>query len=206
MLAGGDRAEAHVDERLALARRGLGNLRAAKAQRPRRQRDRRVLERLWDRGEIRGPLTPDGAVGHRLDGGHPEPHARDRDAVLLGHQRRRRLPAVADDQVRPPVAGERAQTRKHRPYVEHAEELGDHSLVPFVELHPRERRQQRHPLLVGRRTERRERQAGACDVRLEAVLRGDEHIVTGAPTRRRIWDQGPQVARATACGEEDAHC
>ena len=206
--AGGDRAEAHVDERLALARRGGRHLGAAEAQRlragagPPGPRARDGIEVRY--GSV--PMRPAARSDTPRTAATPSADAGDRDAVFLGHERRRVLPALADDQVRPPLAGERAQAREHRPHVEHAEEVGDHSVVPFVEPHPRELRQQRHPLLVGRGAERRERQAGPRDVRLEAVLRGDEHVVTGAPARRRVRDQRPQVARATARGEEHAHC
>jgi hypothetical protein len=132
----------------------------------------------------------DGQLLHRCEA---QRHPGERDAVPLGHEGARVLPALAHDDVGPPVLDDRAQAGQRGGGVEAAEEVSDHARVRGVEAELRELAHQRHPVLARRLRHGRERQPGALDVALVPALRGDEHLVTGAQAGTAERGERPDV-------------
>ena len=231
MRARRHRPEGHVDERLVVAGPPVGQRRRSvrdgvpeAMDRPRRG-DGGIFERLRDHREERGVAEPvAGGIGRQAEAGaravergrgqadrqlldrrEPERDAGDRDAVLLGDERGRELPAVAHDHVGPPVLDDRAQAGQRRRRVHAGEVVADHHGVGAVDVHPREVGEQRHPLLRRRLAERRERQAGPRDVARVLALRRDEHVVPGAQGGMAERGERRHVPGTAAGGEKDPH-
>jgi len=89
--------------------------------------------------------------------------------------------------------------------VEPGEELPDHHPVCGDHVHLGEPRHQRHPPIARRLVDRRKREAETLDVGPELTLGGDEDVVPGPKARLRERSQGPDMTRAPAGCEEDAH-
>ena len=81
----------------------------------------------------------------------------------------------------------------------------DHHPVCAVHVQLGEPAHQRHPLIAGGLVDRREREAETLDVAPELTLSRDENVVPGPKARLRERSQRPDVTRAPAGCEEDAH-